>query len=361
MTFRERLDAVLKREAPDRVPLAPYDNLVPRGSFERELRNRGLGLLLRRGWLWAEMPHVRVEQAAEGDVRKTIYHTPAGDVYTGQRTHISREYGGGVALDGLIKTVADVEPVVAMVEDTTYHADGGPYFDALRDVGDDGVVRVTAFDGPPYDEALAYFGLETAAGLANWCYAQQDYPNQLARLVAALDRKADEALALVVDCPAPFVSLGSLDGFYGPKQFRESVVPFYKRATEALHAHGKICSLHAHTPQIRDFAALIKEAGFDVVEAFTPPPYGDLSLAEARAAWGEEMVIWVNFPETIFYSGPDATREYTLDLLRGDRPGCPLVIGFTEAGLGCVVSDEVERVFKAGFLAIMDALDEFQP
>ena len=356
MTYRERIESVLHHQTPDRVPFVPYDNLVPRGSFERALRNRGMSLCLRRRWLWAEMPHVSVEHSTDGDVRQTAYRTPAGTVFTRDRTHVSREFGG-IELDGLIKGPEDFEPVIAMVEDTVYHVDAGPYHDAVRDVGEDGIVRVTAFEGSPYDEALEYFGMGTTEGLAGWAYALQDHPTQLARLVAALERRAEQALALIVDCPAEFVSLGSLDGFYGPRQFEEEVVPFYQKVTAALHARGKLCSLHAHTSQLRDFAALIGRAGFDVVEAFSPPPYSDLPLAEARAAWGDDTVIWVNFPETIFYSGAEATRQYTSDLLHEDAPGRSLVIGFTESGLGSIVDDEVERVFKAGFLAITEALE----
>lgn len=48
MTPTERIEAVLRGGRPDRVPFVPYDNLVPRGSFERELRDRGMGLCLRR-------------------------------------------------------------------------------------------------------------------------------------------------------------------------------------------------------------------------------------------------------------------------------------------------------------------------
>jgi hypothetical protein len=44
MDFLTRINAVLHHEAPDQVPFAPYDNLVPRGEFVRKLRNRGMGL-----------------------------------------------------------------------------------------------------------------------------------------------------------------------------------------------------------------------------------------------------------------------------------------------------------------------------
>jgi hypothetical protein len=59
VNFKERISAVLHGERPDRVPYAPYDNLVPRGDFERELRNRGMGLCLRRQGIWADTTRQR--------------------------------------------------------------------------------------------------------------------------------------------------------------------------------------------------------------------------------------------------------------------------------------------------------------
>ncbi|GAG44777.1 unnamed protein product, partial [marine sediment metagenome] len=109
----------------------------------------------------------------------------------------------------------------------------------------------------------------------------------------------------------------------------------------------------------RAFAELIGETRVDVVEAFTPPPIGDLSLADARAAWGPDTIIWVNFPETVFWYGADQTRDYTLDLLGQDPRPDRLVIGMTEMGTYGVTDDESEQVFKDGMRAIMDAIDEF--
>ena len=45
------------------VPFVPYDNLIPRGDFAREMSNRGMGLCLRRSTIWHERPNVKVEKA----------------------------------------------------------------------------------------------------------------------------------------------------------------------------------------------------------------------------------------------------------------------------------------------------------
>jgi len=85
---------------------------------------------------------------------------------------------------------------------------------------------------------------------------------------------------------------------------------------------------------------------------------GELPLKEARAAWGEDTIIWVNFPETIFWSGAEETKRYAIELLKSDPPGHALVIGFTEMGLWGATDDKTEQAFKAGTMAIMEAIEE---
>ena len=361
MDFLDRINAVLHHEKPDQVPFAPYDILIPQGSFERQLKNRGMGLVARCPAFWKEQPNVRVETVMKGDVEATTYHTPEGSVSTRRRMYQSRQHGGGrsVQLEGLIKRVADFDPVLFMIGDTVYHADEAPYEYKKRDLGRDGIVRVSGGGGPPYDAAIGQFGHASAEGIENWVYLQADYPDHFAKLLEACERDTEAALLLLGASPAEFVAFGSISGFYGPGQFKEHVLPSYKKAIPYLHSKGKICSMHAHAPQLASFRELIKETGIDVVEAFTPPPFADLSVAEAREAWGSETVIWVNFPDTIFHSGAEATKQYAIDLLRSDPPGGSLVIGFTETGLGNIVDDEEERIFKAGFIAIMEAIEEF--
>ncbi len=85
---------------------------------------------------------------------------------------------------------------------------------------------------------------------------------------------------------------------------------------------------------LRRYAGLIAETGIDVVRAYTPPPVGELSLPEVRAAWGDKTIIWVNIPETIFWFGAEEAKRYTIDLLKSGAPGNALVLSFTEMGMG---------------------------
>ena len=360
MDFLTRINAVLHGEAPDQVPFAPYDNLMPRGDFERQLRNRGMGLCLRRSTVWGEMPTVTVETRSEEGATITIYHTPEGDVWTRTREHAGRVSDGlSIEVTGLIKDVADYDPVICMLEDTQFHVDNSVYLDAVRDIGRDGIVRDWGLDMEvtPYGATRRYFG--EVYGLDNWVYAQADHPDHFAALVQAQERRDERRLHLIADSPAEFMAFGWLEGLWSPAVFRERELPFYQKWVPYLQAKGKILAMHCDaTRNLNCYAKVIAETGIDVVEAFTPPPVGGLSLREARAAWGEDTVIWVNIPETIFYSGAAQTKRYMIDLLTSDAPGGALVISFTEMGLWGATDDRVEQIFKAGTLAVMEAIEE---
>lgn len=360
MDFLTRINAVLHGEAPDCVPFAPYDNLVPRGAFERGLRNRGMGLCVRRSTLWSEMPGVKTEQYAEGESTVTIYHTPAGDVSTRSKGHTGRISDGmSVETEGMIKSAADFEPVIFMLDDTVFHRDDGIYLNAVRDVGVDGIVRDTGLDmeAPPYGATRVYFG--SYFGLDKWVYAQRDHPGHFARLLEAQERRDERRLEMIVDSPAEFIAFGWYEGLWGAEAFSEHELPFYRKWVPYLQSKGKICALHCDaTRNMKALAPLIAQTECAVIEAFTPFPVGELTLAEARAAWGPDTVIWVNLPETVFWMGAQETKAYMLDLLRSDPPGGRLVISFTEMGLWGATDDATERIFKAGTLAVMEAIEE---
>lgn len=78
---------------------------------------------------------------------------------------------------------------------------------------------------------------------------------------------------------------------------------------------------------------------------------GNLSVAEAKAAWPDK-VVWVNFPGSLFLEPAKVIHAYTLDLLREGAPGSRLVLGCTE--------DFPVSEFEETFTAIGQALAKYE-
>jgi len=359
MDFLSRINAVLHHHEPDKVPFAPYDNLMPRGEFARILQNRGMGLCYRRSTLCAEMPNVRVETWTRDGITTTRYRTPEGDVFSRSKARVGRIIDNlAVETEGLIKSVNDYDPVIFLLEDTVFHPDDSVYFDTIRDIGTDGIFRDWALDleASPYGATKRYFG--EMYGLEEWVCHQREHPDHFAQLVQAQTRRDERRLEMVTHSPAEFMGFGWVEGIWSPECFCRYELPFYKKWVPYLQSKGKILALHCDvTRNFNKYKEVIRETGVDVIEAYTPPPISDLSLEEARKAW-PEMIIWVNFPETIFWSGVEATKEYTTALLRAAKPGDRLILGFTEMGIWGATEAATEQCFKAGTLAVLEAIDE---
>lgn len=353
MNTRERILAVLRGEDADKIPFVPYDNLIPRGSFERELRIRGMGLLKRVEEIWSSIPGLQEEHTVHDDEFHITSHTPVGSVSAAWKGHVGRiDDRGEVQTAWMIKRKEDFAPVFFMVDNTQFHADYAVIQDNARDLGEDGLVRGSGL-GPPYDSLEYYFGL------VNWSYAQSDYPGLVEQLYEKLCEKEARLAPFVLDSPAEYVSFGSLSGSYSPRQFKRYTLPFYQKYIPLLKQRGKICALHAHNSNLLAFKDVLHDTGVQVIEAYTPPPLSDCPIQEARNSWGKDTVIWVNFPETIFWSGAKETFQYTLNLLKSDPYPERLIIGMTEMGMFGVTDAETERYFKDGIIAIMDAIDVF--
>lgn len=89
----------------------------------------------------------------------------------------------------------------------------------------------------------------------------------------------------------------------GPAVFRRHLAPLYRQIIEILGAAGKRLLVH-YDGQLRVIADDIAALGFDGIDSFTEPPEGDMSVAQARAAW-PEMFLWLH-PNLGWYALPDA-------------------------------------------------------
>ena len=135
---------------------------------------------------------------------------------------------------------------------------------------------------------------------------------------------------LVAQSPASHANYGGnvTPEIIGRENFEKYYVPHYEEAAEIMHRHGKLigCHFDANT---RLLAPAIAGTALDYVEAFTPAPDTDQSLAEARAAWPGK-VLWINFPSSV-HTQPDAKVEaVTLDLLEQAGTMDGLLFGVTE-------------------------------
>ena len=349
MNARERLLAVLHGQTPDKCPVAPFGELIPRSFFEREYRSRGMGYVRHMSSVSEFLKDIRVTTEVLGNVKKEVFHTSHGDI-SNEYTYIY-----GASNDGYVQTKhpicesGDYDAMLEVVNNTAFSLDNSldEYTEFL--LGGEGITHSWTFEPP-------YMGMQYYLGLERWTFDQTDHADKFFSLMSAMDDMQKRRMELVKLSGQEIINIGNLAGNFSPAAFEEYMAPYFMKYSAYLKRYGKKCTIHADAGNLLQHKDIIPRLGCDIVEAFTPPPVGNLSLADARKAWGEGITIWINFPESVFLEGYEQTRRFALDLLRSDP--CPnKIIGTTESGFVGVGMDKI-RLFIEGYHAILDAVDE---
>ena len=157
-----------------------------------------------------------------------------------------------------------------------------------------------------------------------------DNRDEILRLVDALTAKRREIYPICAESPALAFNYGGnvTPEIIGLERFEKYYVPHYNEAAEILHQKGKLIGVHFDA-NCRVIAKAIAATDLDYIEAFTPAPDTDMTLAEARRAWPEK-VLWINFPSSVHLASLEKIRQTTQDLL--DQAGsCEnFIMGITE-------------------------------
>jgi hypothetical protein len=326
MDPRTRILNTLRGEPVEGVPWSTYPSQVPTGALERDLRNRGLAINCVLQLCTRETPHVEVleRQAWEhGElmIYKT-YRTPVGEVH--EKVRYEAGYGSRWTIEHMIRRPEDYGVVEFIVRDTHLKPNYDSIVDREHELGNDGVVMVWATRSPYRQMEIELAGLERTT------YDRADGLAELASLRAALEEQHTTIYRLAAESPATFIWCpDNLTDLTVPRGLFESYyVPYYNRYAAQMRQAGKILVSH-FDGRLSSLAGAIGRTGLPVIEAFTPPPMGDLSVAQAKAAWPDK-VIWANYPGSVFLQPPEEIEAFTLALLREAMPGGRFILGITE-------------------------------
>jgi len=210
-------------------------------------------------------------------------------------------------------------------------------------IGEDGVLL--AFVG----HAPAHLVMREFTGYEGFYYQLQDNPDRLAELVAALEEQQRAVEKIAVDSPARVIEFdGNYDGVLTPPTiYRRFFLPAHERLVRACHGAGKIVATH-DDGRADGLMGLIMASGFDVAEAFTPPPMTGIGVAAARQAWGDRIAIWGGLAATVF-TPQYSEAEFDAHVLQAldESGGRGLVLG---TGDNVPTDGSLERIRRVGGL-----------
>lgn len=352
MTNKERFYKIMSGGVPDRVPFLVFSELLPGDIYETKFKDRGMGLIVHAGSVIPVRDSVKEESFNEGDMCIVRINTPYGNLISRFRTGVGEISGSGeIQTEWFVKTEQDYKAMIWVLDNTEFIIDETNYWKIKEQLGEDGVTH-TWCDEPPY------MALQYLLGLENWSIHQFDYPDLFEELLLAYARMQNRRMMAQLKAPEKdLINIGNLSGNYSPAKYEQYTKPYFDHYAKLLREAGCSVTIHADALNLKEHINLCPGPYVNVVEAFTPPPVGNLSLAEARAAWGEGVTFHINIPETIFYGGYTATYDWTRELLLSD-PHPNKFLSFTELGL-LGVKDEEYETFITGINAVIDAIEKY--
>ena len=191
------------------------------------------------------------------------------------------------------------------------------------------------------------FGLRLA-GYAEVFYQLADHGPQAEHLFKVMEQvERERQWPVLADSPAVLIRHGAnFDSqMTPPPMFEKYIKPYYHDLSRLLHARGKTLAYHADD-DARLILGLIKESGFDMAECFTSAPMASVTLAEARAVWGTDVIIWGGVPSVILEetTPDDEFEDYLRDVFEVVAPGDAFILGVADNVMPRAKIERVERI-----------------
>ena len=352
MSFNTDLKKVLNRQQPEKVPFAVFSDLIPRGEFERTLRNRGVNMILSNASSIVKTENVEKFEMIDHTGRTVCIKTPHGDISAHFQTgHRALSDSGDIQDAFFVKGGQDFEPMKYVLKNTGFAVDEQMYQSHKQILGDEGLTHSWNDEGP-------FMGLQYLMGLENWSVFQFEYADEFQELMQEYENMQMRRLAAMLTAPDKDLHcLGNLAGNFSPRDFMKYDVPYYNKVGKKLKEYGCTTTIHMDAFNLSSFKDCQFSDYVDVFEAFSPPPFGDLSLAEARRCWGDKIIFHIHVPEVVIDRGREYSYHWCRDLILSDR-NPNKILGMTELGLMGVSGDQYDR-FCDGLHGILDAWDEF--
>lgn len=236
------------------------------------------------GYEYLDDIHRHSEQ--RGDLFREFVSTPHGTLTT---VHRDVRQDGELLNRRIekypVNTPEELRLAIELVERRQYRADLQAFRDAEERVGQRGEPTIF-LNSAGFTELIKQW-----CGLEGTFYLLADCPDVVAAFCEASDRADQRQLAAALQLPCRIFNLGdhATNEFTPPPILQRFMLPRWQKISEQLHAAGRF--VHSHWDgNARTILPYLQESGLDSVEALTPEPQGDISLAEIKAAVGDKLV-----------------------------------------------------------------------
>jgi hypothetical protein len=323
MDMRSRVLSVLNGKQPDVVPwLGDLDywmqylnvaGLMPdpyKGDGIYQLhRDLGLGFYLQGYFPYRTVyDGVQVIEEPMGRDKLIRVCTPYGELHEFQKW-IDVSYCVAWS-ERMVKTWRDLPALRYLYEHTFYEPD---YELAARRydlIGDNGVV-LCYLPKSPFMQMVAL-----DAGIRAVTYALADAPEEFEATLAVMEQKAAEASEIALNSPAECLMIPEnlSSEVVGKRFYNKYVRPHDTHWVERIRAAGKYSFIHIDGT-LRGLIREASDTGFNVLEACTPAPVGDIAIEEINQWVAPGTVVWGGLPG-IYFTDLISDEEFDAFVIR---------------------------------------------
>ena len=342
MTPRENLLKLFRNEKPDHVPwfgdLAYWidylmdEKLMPKKYQQAEYGakqasvNQGLaqpfigkglhrlhedlqvGFYLQGYFPFETIFDLQVEVEMNGDKKTTIFKTPFGNL-TEVWKYIYETHSWGPAKH-LISDYTELKALRFVYEHTHYKENYELAQKRCVDVGQNGVVLVYTPKSPLMELVALKSGIE------NVTYMFLDAQEEFEETLQTIEKRHDEATNISLASPAECVmtpdNLSS--EVVGGMFFDRYIKPVHQKWVGQIAAAHKVSFVHLDGT-LNPLLTQLSEIGWNVIEAVTPQPAGDIALEDLRKYVKEETIIWGGIPGG-FFTNQISDEEFDAFVIR---------------------------------------------
>jgi len=362
-TARENLAAALEGERPERIPFTFLGDFLTDDPAWDKLLAQGLCSVL-----WTST----TRQVAPPEVERVVEPvtcsghpgeritlcTPVGAISQVSVQGEKQEYllepptqplwawstmrDEGWVQEYFLKSPADYAVMEYIVRHTRVEPDPLGFLKAEESVGERGLSVILAGRSPMQTILVDYAGLEMFS-----FHLADGFP-ELFALAEALMEQLVCTCELIAAGPGRYVDL--LENLtaesWGPRRFAQYHLPVYTRILPILHAGGKKVVTH-FDGKLACLADLIARTEIDGIESLTQPPEGDMTYAEARAAWPGKF-FWGNINVSLYDLPPLELQRVVREMARQAAPDGRL--------LAFEISEDLPHNWRESIPVVLDAL-----
>jgi len=356
MTSRERLHAAMTGNMPDKIPISPrisvylidrFGDCNPKTELkyahehDYDMHHHVSGPVpaIIEG-ATSDLPYtknvkidIKTWQENEFTAVRRIFHTPSGVLSdTTMLPPKKPEYGvspNPFKTEWLIKEKNDLDKMAYILPEAEKCGSVKYYYDTDAIIGDNGITEM-AIRGSIDKRAGDARGMDN---LMMDYYDDREFFD--AQINFFMKYVMDETkFCLEKDIKYIFGTwfYTSLSAGWSPKIFRECFIPQMKMHVDLVHSYDAIYNLYDDGKMslvLEDYAS----TGTDVLQTLTPPPVGDVVLANVKKRIGDKVTLMghMDLIYVMLLGTPDEVEKAVKDAISIAGPGGRFILGTTDS------------------------------